>query len=217
MKPFELSHAPLEGVHLIEAGAGTGKTYAIAGLFLRLILEKKLTVDQILVVTFTKAATEELKSRIRQRLLSAKASLAGAAPEEPLLAEILQRDIDRQIALQRIQDALIDFDRAAILTIHSFCQRVLNAFAFETGHLFKADLTQDILPFLQEAADDFWRRHISSAPLELVRFAVTALKGRKNWLACITNADFRWCGSFRRLSNRASMLSGNGAVYPGRF
>ncbi len=58
MKAFELSDAPLEGTHLIEAGAGTGKTYTIAGIFLRLIAEKGVPVDQILVVTYTKAATE---------------------------------------------------------------------------------------------------------------------------------------------------------------
>ena len=66
MKPFDLLNAPLDGVNLIEAGAGTGKTYNIEGLFVRLILETQLQVDQILVLTFTNAATEELKDRIRR-------------------------------------------------------------------------------------------------------------------------------------------------------
>ncbi|MCJ7617357.1 MAG: UvrD-helicase domain-containing protein, partial [Desulfobacterales bacterium] len=72
MNKFDLQSVPLSGINLIEASAGTGKTSSITGLFLRLILEKGLLVDQILVVTFTKAATAELKERIRNKLLQAK-------------------------------------------------------------------------------------------------------------------------------------------------
>jgi len=68
IRQFDLLNCPLEGTNLIEASAGTGKTYAICGLFVRLVLEKKLSVDKILVVTFTEAATAELKERIRVRL-----------------------------------------------------------------------------------------------------------------------------------------------------
>jgi exodeoxyribonuclease V beta subunit len=181
MKEFVLSDAPLEGVHLIEAGAGTGKTYTIAGIFLRLIAEKGVPVDQILVVSYTKAATEELKNRIRRRLLSAgraldKAGAAGAIGD-PLAAGIAAQVSDRRsLVRQRIRDALIDFDRAAIFTIHGFCQRVLNQFAFETGHLFEAELTQNAQPLIQETADDFWRRYISRAPEELVHAALDQLK-----------------------------------------
>ncbi|MBW2436845.1 MAG: UvrD-helicase domain-containing protein, partial [Deltaproteobacteria bacterium] len=69
MKPLDLINCPLEGINLIEASAGTGKTFTIEGLFLRLICERQLQIDQILVVTFTKAATEELKDRIRSKLV----------------------------------------------------------------------------------------------------------------------------------------------------
>ena len=72
MKPFDLLNAPLEGINLIEASAGTGKTYNIEGLFIRLLLEQQLQIDQILVLTFTNAATEELKERIRHKLVLAK-------------------------------------------------------------------------------------------------------------------------------------------------
>lgn len=183
MKPFDLEHTPLEGVHLIEAGAGTGKTYTIAGLVLRLIAEQGLGIDQILVVTYTKAATEELKSRIRDRLVSAKAIWSGAAPWDPLVAAINRRGIPPPLALQRVRDALIDFDRAAIYTIHGFCRRVLHHFAFETGHLFDAELVQDALPIVQETADDFWRRYIGRAPAELARYATEQLKGPEAWSA----------------------------------
>jgi exodeoxyribonuclease V beta subunit len=176
MNPFELSQAPLTGTHLIEAGAGTGKTYTIAGLFLRLLLERGLPVEQILVVTYTNAATEELKSRIRRRLLAAKTFLTRGGADT-LMRDIVQHGIEPQAALRRIQDALIDFDRAAIFTIHGFCQRVLHHFAFETGHLFQAELVQDIQPLIQETADDFWRRTINRAPYELIRFIVDRAKG----------------------------------------
>ncbi|MEJ2037443.1 MAG: exodeoxyribonuclease V subunit beta [Desulfosarcinaceae bacterium] len=177
MIPFDLCSAPLEGTNLIEAGAGTGKTYAIAGLFLRLIVERGLDVDQILVVTYTKAATEELKTRIRQRLAGAKAAFLAERSEEPLVDCLLKQVRDRTRALGRLQNALLNFDRAAIFTIHGFCQRLLQSFAFETGQLFRSELMPDPLPLVQEAADDFWRRHISLAPYEIARFVLDKLKG----------------------------------------
>jgi exodeoxyribonuclease V beta subunit len=181
MKTFVLNEAPLEGVHLIEAGAGTGKTYTIAGIFLRLIAQQGIPVDQILVVTYTKAATEELKSRIRRRLLLAGRALDRAGEDgvidEPLVAHLAaQVSLPRALVRQRIRDALNDFDRTAIFTIHGFCQRVLNHYAFETGHLFEAELTQEARPLIQETVDDFWRRSISRAPEELVHAALAQLK-----------------------------------------
>ena len=190
MKAFELSDAPLEGTHLIEAGAGTGKTYTIAGIFLRLIAEKGVPVDQLLVVTYTKAATEELKSRIRQRLLAAGRALdkggeTGVSDDRLVERMAAQASQPRASIRQRICDALVDFDRAAIFTIHGFCQRVLNHFAFETGHLFEAELTQDAQPLIQEAVDDFWRRYISRAPEELVQVALAQLKSPEDLAALV--------------------------------
>ena len=72
MQKFDIINTPLTGTNLIEASAGTGKTYAISGQFVRLIIERHFTADQILVVTFTKAATNELKERIRKKLMEAK-------------------------------------------------------------------------------------------------------------------------------------------------
>jgi len=176
MKSFELMQSPLSGVQLIEAGAGTGKTYNIAALFLRLIVERGLGVHEILVVTYTKAATEELKSRIRHRLVDVKTCLIYGG-FDTLVEAVVERCGDRDLALQRIVDALTDFDRAAIFTIHGFCQRLLNHFAFETGYLFDARLVQDDQPVVLEMAEDFWRRYLSPAPAELVAFALNHLKG----------------------------------------
>ena len=85
MKIFHPINTPLVGTNLIEASAGTGKTYTITGLFLRLIIEENLTVNQILVVTFTKAATEELKERIRNKLLQAKTAFSRGWSDDILI------------------------------------------------------------------------------------------------------------------------------------
>ncbi len=175
MTPFDIAQAPLAGVNLIEAGAGTGKTYTIAGLYARLVAELGLTVDQILVVTYTKAATEELKGRIRKKLNDVRAALTGG-PADALLTALAART-ERERIRSRVQAALIDFDRAAIFTIHGFCQRVLQHFAFETGQLFRTELIQDQSGLLQEAADDFWRRNVCSAPAELASYVLQKLKG----------------------------------------
>ena len=164
MQPFKLYSAPLEGRTLIEAGAGTGKTYTLAGLVLRLIVEQGLGIEQILVVTYTKAATEELKTRIRSRLSAARHAFQGRPAEDDSLARLVERSPDARAARRRLADALTNFDRAAIFTIHGFCQRLLQNFAFETGHLFQSQLQQDRDPLVQEMVADFWRRYVTHAP-----------------------------------------------------
>lgn len=177
MNPFELFSLPFNGTHLIEAGAGTGKTYTLTALYLRLVVEKGVGVEQILVVTYTKAATEELKTRIRQRLLSAKKYLQDEQAEDAILKTILAGDTSANEALRRIQDALINFDRTAVYTIHGFCQRLLQFYSFETGHLFHSELVKDDTPFIHEAVEDFWRRYIVPAPKEIVTEALHKLDG----------------------------------------
>ena len=91
MEPFDIISTPLSGTNLIEASAGTGKTYTISGLFLRMILEKKFTTDRILVVTFTRAATEELKERIRYKLIQAKEAFLNGSSDDALINALLKK------------------------------------------------------------------------------------------------------------------------------
>ncbi|MFC1828758.1 exodeoxyribonuclease V subunit beta [Thermodesulfobacteriota bacterium] len=177
MKRLDLVNTPLTGTNLIEANAGTGKTYAISGLFVRLILEKGFPADQILVVTFTRAATEELKERIRHKLVQAKNAFSGDVHEDVFLKKIVKKQKDHTLALQLLQDALTDFDRAAIFTIHGFCQRILHENAFETGSLFDTELIADQMLLQQAVADDFWRKHFSQLPTEFVRYARKKIPG----------------------------------------
>jgi exodeoxyribonuclease V beta subunit len=177
MEPFDLLNAPLEGINLIEAGAGTGKTYNIEGLYVRLILEMQLRVDQILVLTFTNAATEELKDRIRNKIVAAKEAFGQGKSNDPFIAALTNKLPDAQAAELRLHDSLIDFDQAAIYTIHGFCQRVLHENAFETQNLFDTELVADQSHLVQEVVDDFWRKTFYQAPLELVSFALNRKYG----------------------------------------
>jgi len=155
----------LTGINLIEASAGTGKTYAIAMLVLRFVVEEGYPIEQLLVVTFTKAATEELKDRIRARLAEAKRAVNGqtAGIDKTILAWLNQLTTDKKDKneiKQRLTAALLTIDQAGIFTIHGFCQRVLTEHALESGQLFDLQLTTDIQRLKQDCTDDFWRREV---------------------------------------------------------
>ena len=176
MQPFDLLNAPLEGSNLIEASAGTGKTYNIEGLFMRLVLESQLQVDQILVLTFTNAATAELKDRIRTKLVHARDGFAAGSSTDPLIESLVTSYPDRQAASLRLHETLIDFDQAAIYTIHGFCQRIIHENAFETHNLFDTELVSNQSYLIQEVVDDFWRKTFYPAPPEWIGFALGRIK-----------------------------------------
>ncbi len=122
--------------HFLEASAGTGKTFAIEHLVTRLLLEGDfpLSIEQILVVTFTRAATRELKMRIRRTLLSSKEQLQIGTPSSDYLQAICEKGASAiKGAIDRIDAALICYDLAQIYTLHGFCHRVLKEFAWEAG------------------------------------------------------------------------------------
>ena len=123
----QLNHATVDlfGINLIEASAGTGKTYAIASLYLRLLLEKELLPEQILVVTYTEAATQELRTRIRSRIREALEVMEGRDTSDAFLEELYEKAA--LAGLKKVRDmlerALGAFDTASIFTIHGFCLR----------------------------------------------------------------------------------------------
>ena len=151
-----------KGVNLIEASAGTGKTYAIAMLLLRFVVEQGISIDKILVVTFTKAATEELKHRVRSRLAEVKMVINGCPDKADLqvIDWLNKLRIEPELIKQRLDLALLNLDQAGIFTIHGFCQRILREHALESGQLFDAELTDDLALIKQACADDFWRRQL---------------------------------------------------------
>lgn len=185
IRPIELDAFtfPLYGKRLIEASAGTGKTYTIANLYLRLLLpvateqdfERPLTVDQILVVTFTEAATAELKARIYKRIRQARKVLLRAE-DDGFMSRLQQEDLflyqlansmsAEQIAtgIEYLLYAEQQMDEAAIFTIHGFCQRILSQNAFESRMLFQQSIETDEKVPLSLAVKDVWRSNIYPMP-----------------------------------------------------
>ncbi|MDG6259637.1 exodeoxyribonuclease V subunit beta [Glaesserella parasuis] len=169
MNPLNSLQLALNQSSLIEASAGTGKTYTMANLYLRLILGVRcpspLTVEQILVVTFTKAATQELRDRIREKLVNVgkwfrdpSSKEAQDALREPFLAALYQEVQPRlNECLLRLSIAEREIDLASIFTIDSFCQKMLFQFAFSSGIRFDIDLLSNEDELLTRLSEETWR------------------------------------------------------------
>ncbi|MBJ7582678.1 exodeoxyribonuclease V subunit beta [Aeromonas veronii] len=173
--PLNTLRFPLHGERLIEASAGTGKTYTIAGLYLRLLLghgplieegadagqpsahERPLSVTEILVVTFTEAATAELRGRIRGRIHEARLAFMRGESKDALLSQLLAEVEDHELAARRLLAAERQMDEAAVFTIHGFCQRMLKQNAFESGALFETEFLTDDSQLRLQAVSDYWR------------------------------------------------------------
>jgi exodeoxyribonuclease V beta subunit len=160
---------PLRGSQLIEASAGTGKTFTISALYLRLVLGhggepsgfgRELLPPHILVVTFTDAATKELRERIRTRLAEAARFFREETPApDALIAELRDQYLPEQWSgcANRLDIAAQWMDEAAVSTIHSWCQRMLREHAFDSGSLFTQTLETDHSDLLGEVLRDYWR------------------------------------------------------------
>ena len=162
-KDFDVINSPLEGTILIQASAGTGKTYSITFLYLRFIIEEGLEVNQILVVTFTEAATAELRTRIRKRLMDAVQAVKGEEVSDALLNEyltLLQDKFSQEKILASLEIALRSFDKASIYTIHGFCSRILNDQPFMSGSVLGEELITDsykLYELFETVSKDFIR------------------------------------------------------------
>ena len=189
--PLNPLRFPLYGERLIEASAGTGKTYTIAGLYLRLLLghgpvieqageeggdagqpcahERPLSVTEILVVTFTEAATAELRGRIRARIHEARLAFMRGHSTDTLLAQLLAEVEDHDLAACRLLAAERQMDEAAVFTIHGFCQRMLRQNAFESGALFETEFLTDDSRLRLQAVSDYWRAEFYPVDQPLAR------------------------------------------------
>ncbi|MBX5576015.1 exodeoxyribonuclease V subunit beta [Pseudomonas aeruginosa] len=204
-RPLALSF-PLHGSRLIEASAGTGKTYTISALYLRLILRhggeaafrESLLPPQILVVTFTDAATRELRDRIRARLVEAAAVFRGDGQPDDLLAQLRDEIPEGEWAVcaRRLELAAQWMDEAAVSTIHGWCQRMLREHAFDSGSLFNQTLETDHSELLAEVIRDYWRQHCYPLKGVALDWAVG------NWGAPASLGD-----QLRPLLNEAAVVS----------
>lgn len=177
VKPLDALTFPLHGSRLIEASAGTGKTFTLAALYLRLVLGHgqratdseensgfvtALTPPQILVVTFTRAATAELRDRIRLRLVEAATAFRAGNTADELLSRLLQDYSKNEYPACAgiLERAAQWMDEAAVFTIHSWCQRMLSEHAFDSGMGFAEQLSDDNQLLLHTLACDYWRRFL---------------------------------------------------------
>ncbi|HEY0930789.1 MAG TPA: UvrD-helicase domain-containing protein, partial [Gemmatimonas sp.] len=200
-RPFVVEASPFPpGLSLIEASAGTGKTFNIAMSVVRLLLETDASgqpivdgLGNILVVTFTNAATEELVTRIRHTLQLAHDVWANTLfSESRPQIEMLRRMADgrERWASQRAQEALGALDTLSVFTIHGFCKRVLDEFALESGAPFGVKLLEDPAALIEEAMHDWWRRTF------YVDDALAAWAVNRNWTPLSFLTDYstwrRW-------------------------
>lgn len=192
---------PLNGNILIEASAGTGKTYSISVLFTRLILEG-YRIDEILIVTFTQLATAELKNRLYQKLREIHAYLSHPTIGETLddtFEQLINNTLTqstKQELITRLQTAIDLFDLATIYTIHGFCQRVLTDYAFWCNVSFDSEIDHNHDKQILNLAQDYWRQHIShhhESAQTMLEHQVTPEKLAK-WFQNIHSQD---CFTFR--------------------
>ena len=187
----QLNHitVALSGINLIEASAGTGKTYAIASLYLRLLIEQELLPEQILVVTYTEAATQELRSRIRTRIREALDVMEGSETTDAFLLDLYEKV--SQSGLKRVRDllerALGAFDTASIFTIHGFCLRALQDNAFESGSLYDTELVTDQTELLRDIVEDFWRMHFFKDPAPLLGYTLRNRQSPETFISLLKN------------------------------
>ncbi len=169
MNEFNVIESPLSGTNLIEASAGTGKTYAISIIFLRLIVENNFRIEDILVVTFTIPATMELRMRIRDRLRDAVSVIESVEIKDKTVSQLMDRYKNDSVMKQRILTALKSFDQASVYTIHSFCQQMLVDNAFESGSLFTSEIVNDGA-IVEQGVNDLCRRTLYNASPALVSY-----------------------------------------------
>lgn len=172
MKALNLTEFPLDSLSLIEASAGTGKTYAVANLYLRYLLERGFNVEQILVVTFTEAATQELKDRIRLRIQELRSVFEGVETKDPILNYLVSQSTAPEKDQLSLRLAERQIDQAQIHTIHGFCQQVLKRHALDSNVPLKQALLEDQTQLRHSALEDYWRRYVLSLSTQELQFIV---------------------------------------------
>jgi exodeoxyribonuclease V beta subunit len=168
--PLDLYTLPLHGRRVIEASAGTGKTWALTGLVMRFVVEAGVPLPALLVVTFTKAAVAELRERIDARLREAarlfalgegaQAAATGDPFFAPWLAHLQASGLAPSTAAQRVHAALAQIDEASIHTIHTFCRRAVAEAPFSAAAPLAAEVEADDSRPRHGALADAWRHHV---------------------------------------------------------
>ncbi len=168
---------------VLEASAGTGKTYTLAGLVTRYVAEGRARLEQMLLITFGRAASQELRERVRAQLVEAHLALDAAVRGEALpddvtalVGHLLAGDADELAAREgRLRDALADFDAATIATTHQFCQLVLRSLGVAGDSDTGVTLVEDLGDLVTEVVDDLYLRRFGHSPDQPVLTRAEAL------------------------------------------
>jgi exodeoxyribonuclease V beta subunit len=205
---FPVSYQPIcdiqfEGLHLIEASAGTGKTYTLSSLIVRIFLEKYLP-NQVIATTFTRAAAAELKSRIRARLIEVQQYLEpmrtvlesdiyirAAQESDPLKQHLLKTFAPRiAYACERLKLVIDQLDELFVGTLDSFSQKLLREFAFESGKIERAQITEDAKAYTRQLIHDVLREWIQSQPQHVIDalYSVGALKSVDHFVGMVESS-----------------------------
>lgn len=172
MEKFDVLSIKLEGSNLIEASAGTGKTYSLAILALRLIVEKNIPIKQILMVTFTNAATAELEVRIRKFIRQAYSYIKNKQCDNDTIKRVIDQAIIggcEESVKNLLLKAVNSLDESSVMTIHSFCQNTLSEFQFETGQLDRTEILTDLSDMVEFEVNEFWRKEISVLDISMLQ------------------------------------------------
>ena len=205
---FSVSYQPIrdiqfDGLHLIEASAGTGKTYTLSSLMVRIFLEKYLP-NQVIATTFTRAAAAELKSRIRLRLVEIKQYLEPLRGEletdihmqaeqetDPLKQHVLKTFAPRiAYACERLKLVIDQLDELFVGTLDSFSQKLLREFAFESGKIERAQITEDAKSYTRQLIHDVLREWIQSQPQQVIDalYSVGGLKSVEHFIGMVESS-----------------------------
>lgn len=205
---FPVSYQPIcdiefEGLHLIEASAGTGKTYTLSSLMVRIFLEKYLP-NKVIATTFTRAAAAELKSRIRARLIEVQQYLEpmrtvlesdiytrAAQESDPLKQHLLKTFAPRiAYACERLKLVIDQLDELFVGTLDSFSQKLLREFAFESGKIERAQITEDAKDYTRQLIHDVLREWIQSQPQHVIDalYSVGALKSVDHFVGMVESS-----------------------------
>ncbi|WHP07566.1 MULTISPECIES: UvrD-helicase domain-containing protein [Acinetobacter] len=205
---FSVSYQPIrdiqfEGLHLIEASAGTGKTYTLSSLMVRIFLEKYLP-NQVIATTFTRAAAAELKSRIRLRLveiqqyleplrsvLETDIHMQAEQETDPLKQHVLKTFAPRiAYACERLKLVIDQLDELFVGTLDSFSQKLLREFAFESGKIERAQITEDAKSYTRQLIHDVLREWIQSQPQQVIDalYSVGGLKSVEHFISMVESS-----------------------------
>ena len=183
-RPFSITSEVPRGTTMIEASAGTGKTWTLAALVTRFVARDGLDVSDLLVVTFSRAATQELRERVRSQLEFALHRLEPQAPPQPsddaLITQLRSADVETQAVYRaRLQRALATFDSATIATIHQFCHHVLKGLGIAGNSDPYATLTDAVTPLQEQVIDDLYLAMRRNDPSFSLSYEVARTIGRR--------------------------------------